>query len=92
MTNRVHLCIKCGRPIQNVGYCSDCASEVSIGIYNRCTFCGKSSLMSPLAFNKKTKKVYCKTCLNVFVQGLKNNDIPDQHIKKIIDHDFIPVK
>ena len=92
MVTRAKFCAKCGRPIQHAGYCEDCAAEMGAGIQNRCSSCGKSSLLSPLAFNTKTKRVYCKTCLNVFIQGLRSNNIPEEEIKRIIDRDFIPVK
>ncbi len=92
MVTRVKYCAKCGRPIASAGYCQDCAAEISVGIKNRCTFCGKSNLLSPLAYNATTGKVYCKDCLNVFVIGLRENAIPEEQIKKIIDKDFTPVK
>ncbi|MHA1224232.1 MAG: double zinc ribbon domain-containing protein [Candidatus Heimdallarchaeaceae archaeon] len=93
MVTRVKFCAKCGRPTKNKsGLCEDCSSDAAAGIYNRCSFCGKSSLISPLAYNIKTKKVYCKDCLNVFINGLRNNNIPEDHIKKIVDKDFVPVK
>ncbi|UJG39954.1 MAG: hypothetical protein K9W45_08865 [Candidatus Heimdallarchaeum aukensis] len=92
MVTRVHFCQKCGRPIKRSGYCEDCASELNVGIKNRCSFCGKSNLMSPLAYNLKTKHVYCKTCLDLFVKGLRSNHFTEHEIKKIIDKDFIPVR
>ncbi len=92
MVTKVHFCVKCSRPINHSGYCSDCSAEFAAGISNRCTFCGKSTLLSPLAFNKTTKKVYCKDCLNVFVQGLRGSSMPEHEIKKIIDRDFLPVR
>jgi len=45
-----------------------------------------------LKYNIETKKVYCRDCLNVFVNGLRSKGIPEDHIKKIIDRDFVPVK
>ncbi|MCE7742577.1 MAG: hypothetical protein GOP50_08970 [Candidatus Heimdallarchaeota archaeon] len=93
MVTRVKLCVKCGRPITNsTGYCEDCSKEVSIGIKERCSNCGKSNLMSPLAYNKKTKHVYCKQCLDLFVKQLRLQELPEDHIKRIIDKDFVPVK
>ena len=92
MVTRVHFCAKCGRPIQKAGYCEDCAAEITAGIYHRCSFCGKSSLMSPLAYNKKTRKVYCRDCLNVFVNELRKNGIPEHQINKILIRDFMPVR
>lgn len=92
MVTRVHFCAKCGRPIPKAGYCEDCAAEIAAGIYHRCSFCGKSSLMSPLAYNKKTRKVYCRDCLNVFVSELRKNGIPEHQINKILIRDFMPVR
>ncbi len=92
MVTRAHFCIKCGRPIDHPGYCEDCANELKAGIRYRCSFCGKSNLMSPLAYNVKTKHVYCKDCLNAFVNGLRTNGFKEGEIKRIIDKDFIPLK
>ena len=92
MVTRAHFCAKCGRPITKSGYCEDCSAEFSAGIYYRCTFCGKSKYISPLAYNVKTKKVYCKDCLNIFINGLKSQGLPMNHIDKILIRDFIPVK
>jgi len=92
MVTRVKFCAKCGRPVRtNTVYCEDCSADFSAGIYYRCSFCGKSKHISPLAYNSETKKVYCKDCLNVFVGGLRGRSIPEENIKKIIDRDFVPV-
>lgn len=93
MVTRIRLCVKCGRPINNTtGYCEDCSKEVSIGVKDHCSNCGKSNLMSPLAYNVKTKHTYCKECLDLFVKQLRLQEIPEDHIKRIIDRDFVPVK
>lgn len=93
MVTRVKFCAKCGRPITgNSVYCEDCSARFAAGIKVECTFCQKSKFLSPLAYNVETKKVYCKDCLNVFVNGLRSKGIPEDHIKKIIDRDFVPVK
>ena len=91
MVARVHFCIKCGRPIRHAGYCEDCAAELKAGIRNRCSFCGKSNLLSPLMLNKKTKKIYCRDCLNVFIKALKSRGLPEREINKILIRDFTPV-
>lgn len=91
MVTRVKFCVKCGRPITtNTGYCEDCASDRAAGI-NRCSSCGKTNLLSPLAINKRSKLIYCKNCLNAFVKELRMKGLPDNHIKKILDKDFAPV-
>lgn len=93
MVTRVKFCAKCGRPVKTgADYCADCAARLDSGIKVECTFCQKSKFLSPLAYNRETKKVYCRDCLNVFVAGLRSRGLPEDHIKKIIDRDFSPVK
>ena len=93
MVTRVKFCAKCGRPIRtNSVYCEDCSDRLASGIKVECNFCQKSKFLSPLAYNRETKKIYCKDCLNVFVAGLRSRGIPEDHIKRIIDKDFAPVK
>ncbi len=93
MVTRVKFCARCGRPIStNKTYCEDCSDRLASGIKVECSFCQKSKFLSPLTYNRETKKVYCKDCLNVFVGGLRSRGIPEDHIKKIVDKDFVPVK
>ena len=79
MVTRVNFCAKCGRPVKGkLTYCADCTADLTAGIQDRCTICGKSKHMSPLTYNARIKKVYCKECLNVFIAGLRAKEIPQR--------------
>ncbi|MHA1218871.1 MAG: double zinc ribbon domain-containing protein [Candidatus Heimdallarchaeaceae archaeon] len=92
MVTRVRFCAKCGRPVPNkASYCSDCTADLTAGIQDRCDICGKSKHMSPLTYNTRIKKVYCKDCLNVFVAGLRSKEIPQREINKMLTKDFVPI-
>ena len=92
MVTRVKFCAKCGRPVTGqVNYCEDCTADLTAGIQDRCSICGKSKFMSPLTYNKRINKVYCKDCLNVFVAGLKSKEIPQREINKMLTKDFVPL-
>lgn len=92
MVTRVHFCAKCGRPVPDkASYCADCAADLTAGIQDRCDICGKSKHMSPLTYNTRIKKVYCKDCLNVFVAGLRSKEVPQREINKMLTKDFVPI-
>ena len=92
MVTRVRFCAKCGRPVANkTAYCEDCTADLTAGIQDRCSICGKSKFMSPLTYNARIKKVYCKDCLNVFVAGLRSKGISERETNKMLEKDFIPL-
>ncbi len=92
MVTRVRFCAKCGRLVPNkASYCADCTADLTAGIQDRCDICGKSKFMSPLTYNTRIKKVYCKDCLNVFVAGLRSKEVPQREINKMLTKDFVPI-
>jgi hypothetical protein len=92
MVTRVKFCAKCGRPVSGqVTYCADCTADLTAGIQDRCSICGKSKFMSPLTYNRRINKVYCKDCLNVFIAGLRSKEIPQREINKMLAKDFVPL-
>ncbi|MHA2364359.1 MAG: hypothetical protein ACXAC7_10410 [Candidatus Hodarchaeales archaeon] len=89
----IKLCGKCSRPIY-IGkgpYCPDCAQQLGT-YYPRCSFCGKNKQASPLHYNQKRDHIYCTTCLQGFLNELKERGFEEKIIRKIIREDFIPIR
>ena len=85
-------CGRCSRPlfIGKGPYCTDCALQTSF--VPRCAFCGKNKRASSLHYNQKRDHIYCVTCLQAFLNELKEKGFEEKIIRKIVREDFVPMR
>jgi hypothetical protein len=91
MAMNVKYCKKCQRPLwfSKGPYCLDCTEIVASNKLDiRCKHCGKNALESSLFYNRKRETIYCRGCLDVFLNELRTRGFTDTQVRKIVREDF----
>ena len=91
MTMNVKYCKKCQRPLwfSKGPYCLDCTMDVAYQKQDvRCKHCGKNALESSLFYNHKRDTIYCRGCLEILLNELRQRGLTDAQVRKIVREDF----
>jgi len=95
MSMNVKYCKKCSRPLwfSKGPYCLDCTQSIaSQKLDIRCKHCGKNALEGSLFYNRKRETIYCRNCLEVFLNELRQRGFTDAQVRKIVREDFQPIQ
>ena len=89
--SNVKYCAKCQRPLwfSKGPYCLDCTHTIASNKLDvRCKPCGKNALEQSLFYNRKRDTIYCRSCLNVLLNELRQNGLSETQVRKIVREDF----